>query len=129
MAGIDVSNQFPNSFMAKAAKLGHSRFVSDDFPSRIQLPSQENVAIAAATNLTPPSGVTAVPGTIVNNPATYAVITAVGGPLYATYDGSIPSAVNYAVKVAQDGQLPVQGVAAIAAIKVFGTTMSVSYWS
>lgn len=129
MAGVDTANQFPNSFMAKAVKLGQSRFVSDDFPSRIQLPSQENVSIAAATNLTPPSDATAAPGTTVNNPATYAIITAIGGALFATYDGSVPSAGNYAITIGAGGQLPVQGAAAIAAIKVIGTTMSVSYWS
>lgn len=129
MSGIDTANQFPNSFMAKAAKLGASRFVSDDFPSRIQLPSQEQTNIAAATTLTLPSGATAAPGTTVNNPATYAVITAIGGQLYATYDGTTPSSVNYAVTIPAGGQLPVQGVAALQAIKVQGTTMSVSYWS
>lgn len=129
MSGIDASNQFPNSFMAQAAKRGHSRFVSDDYPSRIQLPEQLNVAINPAVSLTLPSGTTASPGTTVNNPASYAVITAVGGPLYATYDGTTPSAANYAVTIAAGGQLPVQGVAALTAIKVFGTSMSVSYWS
>jgi hypothetical protein len=129
MSGVDSANLFPNSFMAKAVKLGLSRMVSDDFPSRIQLPSQENVSIAAATSLTIPSGATSAPGTTVNNPATYAVITAVGGALYATYDGSTPSSVNYAITLAAGASLPVQGAAALAAIKVQGTTMSVSYWS
>lgn len=129
MAGIDTANQFPNSYMAKAAKLGASRFVSDDFPSRIQLPSQENVSIAAATGLTVPSGATSPPGTTVVNVPTYAIITAIGGTLYATYDGSTPSAANYAIAVAAGNELPVQGAAALAAIKVIGTTMSVSYWS
>lgn len=129
MAGIDVSNQFPNSFMAKAAKLGHSRFVSDDVPSRIQLPSQENVSIAVATGLTVPTGATSAPGTTVVNVPTYAIITAIGGALYATYDGSVPSAANYAITIGAGAQLPVQGAAALAAIKVQGTSMSVSYWS
>lgn len=129
MSGVDATNQFPNSFMAKATKLGHSRFVSDDYPSRIQLPGQINTLITTAASLTLPSGTTAAPGTTVNNPATYAIITAIGGPLYATYDGSTPSAANYDVTVAVGGQLPVQGVPALTAIKVFGTNMSVSYWS
>jgi hypothetical protein len=129
MSGIDTANQFPNSYMAKAAKLGASRFVSDDFPSRIQLPSQENVSISTAKALTVPSGATSSPGTTVVNVPTYAVITAIGGTLYATYDGSTPSATNYAVSIAAGQQLPVQGAAALAAILVFGTTMSVSYWS
>jgi hypothetical protein len=129
MAGVDSANLFPNSFMAKAVKQGESRMVSDDFPSRIQLPSQENVSIAAAQSLSIPSGSTSPPGTTVNNPPTYAVITAVGGPLYVTYDGSTPSSVNYAISLAAGASLPVQGAAAIAAIKVQGTNMSVSYWS
>lgn len=129
MSGVDTANQFPNSFMAKAVRLGASRFVSDDFPSRIQLASQENVSIAAATNLTVPSGATSPPGTTVNNIPTYAIITAVGGALFATYDGSTPSSSNYAVTVGTGGQLPVQGANVLAAIKVQGTSMSVSYWS
>lgn len=129
MAGIDVTNQFPNSFMAKAVKLGHSRFVSDDFPSRIQLPGQLNVSIAVATGLTVPTGTTSAPGTTVNNPATYGIITAIGGTMYVTYDGSVPSAANYEVSVGAGGQLSVQSAQALAAIKVQGTTMSVSYWS
>ncbi len=129
MAGVDTANQFPNSFMAKAVKLGQSRFVSDDFPSRIQLPGQDNVSIAVATNLTPPSGATSPPGTTVNNVPTYAVVTAIGGPLYATYDGTTPSPANFAISIAAGVSLPVQGAAAIAAIMVVGTTMSVSYWS
>lgn len=78
---------------------------------------QNNVSIAAATGLT-------VPAT-----ATYAVVTAVGGPLFATYDGSTPSSTNFAMQVAQGGSLPVQGGATLLAIKVIGTQMSVSYWN
>jgi hypothetical protein len=129
MSGVDSANQFPNSFMAKAVKLGASRFVSDDYPSRIQLAEQNNVSIAVATGLTVPSGATSSPGTTVNNIPTYAVITAVGGPLYATYDNSTPSPANYAVAVAMGASLPVQGEQALATIKVQGTSMSVSYWS
>jgi hypothetical protein len=129
MSGVDSANQFPNSFMAKAVKLGVSRFVSDDYPNRIQLLEQNNVSIAVATGLTVPSGATSPPGTTVNNIPTYAVITAIGGPLYATYDGSTPSSVNYAVLLAMGASLPVQGEQALVAIKVQGTTMSVSYWS
>lgn len=117
MAGVDIANQFPNSYMAKAVKLGQSRFRSVDVPSTPAATSQINVAINPAAALTVPAG------------STYAVITAVGGPLYATYDGSVPSAANYDVTVAQGAQLPVQGVLALAAIKLFGTQMSVSYWS
>lgn len=127
MAGVDIANQFPNSRMAQAVKLGQSQMRSVDAPSQIQLPNQRNVNIAAAVGLTLPVPSAASPGNYM--PATYAVITAIGGPLYATYDGTAPSAANYAVVVQAGSQLPVQGAAALAAIKVFGTTMSVSYWS
>jgi hypothetical protein len=120
MAGVDSANQFPNSFMARAVKLGQSRMVSDDFPSIIQVPSQDNVSIAVATLLT-------IPNT--NPPVTYAIITAIGGPLYATYDGSTPSAANYAITIAAGAQLPVQGADTLSDIMVFGTSMSVSYWT
>lgn len=126
MAGVDIANQFPNSAMARAVKLGQSRFTSVDGPGTIS-GSQINTAIATAggTALTVPAA------TVANNyvPPTYAVITAIGGPLYATYDGSAPSATNYDVTVGAGSQLPVQGTRALAALKVFGTTMSVSYWS
>jgi hypothetical protein len=129
MSGVDLANQFPNSFMAKAVKLGASRFVSDDVPSRIQLASQENVSIAVATGLTVPSGATSTPGTTVNNVPTYAIITAIGGTAYITYDGSTPSTVNYTSAIPAGGALPLYGAAALAAVKIIGTTMSVSYWS
>lgn len=77
---------------------------------------QDNISIAAVTSLTVPLG------------STYAVISAIGGPLYATYDGSVPSSVHYAIQLGQGNQLPVQGIATLAAIRVIGTTMSVSYW-
>jgi hypothetical protein len=117
MAGVDSANQFPNSFMARAVRLGQSRFVSDDYPAHILTPSQNNVSIAVATGLTVPAG------------ATYAIVTADGGPLYATYDGSVPSVTNYDITIAAGAQLPVQGAFALAAIKVQGTSMSVSYWN
>lgn len=79
------------------------------------LGEQDNVSIAAATGLT-------VPAT-----ATYAVVTAVGGPLYATYDGSTPTAGHYAITLSAGASLPVSGPA-LSAIRVFGTSMSVSYW-
>lgn len=126
MAGVDIANQFPNSYMARAVKMGQSRFRSQDaFGSQVRTPSQINTNITSAlgTALTVPAS----PGNAV--PVTYAIISVIGGPLYATYDGSVPSAANYDVTVAAGGQLPVQGPSALAAIRVFGTTMSVSYWS
>lgn len=127
MAGIDITNQFPKSRMAQAARLGQSRFMSVDTPVQIQLPGQLNVSIAVATTLTLPVASASSPGDFM--PPTYAIITAVGGPLYATYDGSVPSAANYQITIGAGGSLPVQGKAALAAIKVQGTSMSVSYWS
>lgn len=127
MAGVDSANQFPNSRMAQAVKLGQSRFMSSDTPDKIQLPSQENVSIAVAVGLTVPQPSATSPGNY--TPTTYAVVTAIGGPLYATYDGSVPSSINYAITVPAGGSLPVQGAQALAAIKVQGTSMSVSYWS
>lgn len=127
MAGVDIANQFPNSMMARAVKLGQSRMVSADVPSAIQLPGQDNVAIATVGGtalVVPPANATNS-----DRPTTYAVITAIGGTLYATYDGTAPSAANYQIAVPAGSSLPVQGAAALAAIRVFGTSMSVSYWS
>lgn len=123
MAGIDLANQFPNSRMARAAKLGQSRFISVDAPTQIRTPGQNNVSIAASTALTVPA--TAGDGV----PVTYAVITAIGGTLYATYDGTVPSSTNYDIALPAGASLPVQGTGALTAIRVIGTTMSVSYWS
>lgn len=117
MAGVDILNQFPNSRMAQAVKAGQSQIRSVDTPSHIIAGEQNNVAIATATALT-------VPAT-----ATYAVIAAVGGPMYFTYDGTVPSAANYAGSLTAGAMLPVQGREALLAIRVIGTTMSVSYWS
>lgn len=127
MAGIDSSNQFPQSRMAQAAKLGHSRFTSPDVPDKIQAPAQLNTAIPSAVSLAVPSASINSAGNFM--PTTYGLITAIGGPLYATYDGSTPSPANYAIVVAAGASLPVQGARALAAIKVVGTSMSVSYWS
>jgi len=125
MSGVDSANQFPNSRMAGAVRAGQSRFVSVDTPGTMQTPSQENVSIVAASALAVP------PANAANGyrPTTYAIITAIGGPLYATYDGSVPSAGSYAIALADGASLPVQGSNAMASIRVIGTNMSVSYWS
>ena len=125
MAGVDIANQFPNSAMARAVKMGQSQIRSvDQLGLIIATPGQINVDITSAlgTALTIP----AATGNL--TPVNYAILTAIGGPLYATYDGSVPSAANYDVLVQAGGQLPVTGPAALAAVRVFGTTMSVSYW-
>jgi hypothetical protein len=125
MAGVDSANQFPNSAMARAIRMGQSQMRTVDSPGRIVLPAQENVSIASAVGLTIPAPSLANNWTVV----TYAVVTAVGGPLYVTYDGSTPSITNYAVTVSSGQSLSIQGSAALAAAKLQGTSMSVSYWS
>jgi len=115
MAGVDPLNQFPNSVMARAVRKGQSQFRSVDSPAIIVAGEQNNVNIAAASTLTVPAK------------ATYAVVTAVGGPLYFTYDGSVPSPANYAGVLQAGMSLPVSG-ASMSTLKVIGTTMSVSYW-
>jgi hypothetical protein len=114
VADVDALNLYPNSYMAKAVKLGQSRFISVDQPS-LPIGSQNNVSIAAATTLT-------VPAT-----AGYAIITAVGGPLYLTTDGSTPSAANYSITLASGASVSFYGQATLTAIKVQGTSMSVEY--
>lgn len=117
MSGVDILNQFPDSKMANAVKLGQSRFMSADVPS-IPFAGSElnNVDITSIVGLNSPLG------------STYAVVTADGGPLYVTYDGTAPSATNYAVSIAEGQSLPVQGVQALIAARVFGTNVSVSFW-
>lgn len=113
MAGVDILNQFPNSRMANAVKLGQSQFRSIDTPATPS-GSQNNTAIATATPLTVPAV------------ATYGVVTAIGGPLYYTLDGSTPSASNYSGTLTAGQSVPFSG-AALRAMRVFGTTMSVLY--
>ena len=50
MAGVDIANQFPNSYMARAVKLGQSRFMLVDQPTGIITPGQINTSISTATN-------------------------------------------------------------------------------
>jgi hypothetical protein len=114
MAGVDLLNQFPNSKMARAVKVGQSRFQSSDEPST-SIGSQMQLDISTAKALTVPAG------------ATYAVITAVGGPLYYTTDGSDPSAANFAGTVAAGGAVPFYGADFLAGLKLFGTSASVVY--
>lgn len=79
-------------------------------------PSQNNVSIASATGLTVPTG------------ATYAVVQAVGGPAYYTYDGSTPTASNFSGYLAQGQPLTLSGATVLSAFKIFGTAMAVSYF-
>lgn len=127
MAGVDTANQFPKSRMAQAVKLGQSRLSSVDVPDKVQLASQKNVSIVAAQGLAIPVASASSPGDYM--PVTYAVVTAIGGTMYVTYDGTDPSAANYAIAVAAGNSLPVQGRDALGKIRVQGTTMSVSYWT
>jgi len=124
MAGVDTENQFPNSMMANAVKLGQSRMVSADVPD-VAMGQQPNVSVAAETALTIPTGVG--PDGAVLSP-TYAVVTAVGGPLYYTIDGTVPSSANYAGTVAQGAAVPFYGLGLLKALNFQGTTMSVAYY-
>jgi len=128
MAGIDTENQFPNSMMANAVKLGQSRIFSGDVPD-IQMGQQPNVVVTnvAGTALTVPTAVGTTPNKATLQP-TYAVVTADGGPLYYTIDGTAPSAANYAGKVAQDSAIPFYGLGLLKALLFFGTAMSVAYY-
>jgi hypothetical protein len=114
MAGVDLLNQFPNSKMARAVKVGQSRFQSSDEPS-ISEGSELNVDISGGVPLVVPAA------------ATYAVITAVGGPLYYTTDGSTPSATNFAGMIAQGGAVSFYGQSFLKSLQLFGTSASVVY--
>lgn len=125
MAGVDSQNQFPNSFMALAVKLGQSRFMSADNPG-IPMGEQNNVNIAAATVLTIPT--VAGPDGALTRP-TYAVITATGAsPLYYTIDGTVPSATNNAGQIAAGSAVPFYGLGLLQALRVIGATMNVGYY-
>lgn len=124
MAGVDTQNQFPNSLMAQAVKLGQSRMVSADVPD-VPMGEQNNVNIAASTALTIPTSTGADKAVL--SPG-YAVITATGGPLYYTIDGTVPSATNNAGQVAQGAAVPFYGLGLLQALKVIGTTMNVGYY-
>lgn len=127
MAGVDSQNQFPNSFMARAVKLGQSRFMSPDVQST-PMGEQNNVNIAAATALTVPAAIAAgQPGEGLR--PTYAVITATGAsPLYYTIDGTVPSATNNAGQIAAGSAAPFYGLELLLALRVIGATMNVGYY-
>ena len=124
MAGVDSQNQFPNSFMALAVKLGQSRFISTDNPG-VPMGEQNNVNIAAATALTIPT--VAGPDGALTRP-TYAVITATGGTAYYTIDGTVPSSTNNAGQIATGAAVPFYGLGLLQALRIIGTTMNVGYY-
>jgi len=129
MAGVDSENQFPNSLMAHAVKLGQSRMVSDDVPD-LPMGEQNNVSTVAAVALTIPT-VTGPLGSQLK--PTYAVVTALtGAPLYYTIDGTTPSATNNAGQIAANGgAVPFYGLGLLQALKFITTaagTMSVGYY-
>lgn len=127
MAGVDTESQFPNSMMALAVKLGQSRMQSSDVP-QVPMGEQNNVNIIAATTLTIPS-VVPPNGRVANLKPTYAVVTAIGGPLYYTIDGSVPSATNNAGQISAAGNaVPFYGLGLLQALKFIGTNMSVGYY-
>lgn len=126
MAGVDSQGQFPSSFMARAVKLGQSRFMSADVPGT-PMGEQNNVNIAAASTLTVPAAIAAGQPDEGLRP-TYAVITATGGPLYYTIDGTVPSATNNAGQIAAGSAAPFYGLGLLLALRVIGTTMNVGYY-
>lgn len=126
MAGVDTQNQFPNSFMARAVKIGQSRFMSADVPN-IPMGEENNVNIGAASTLTVPAALAAGTSGEGLRP-TYAVITATGGTLYYTIDGSVPSATNNAGQIASGAAAPFYGLGLLLALKIIGTTMNVGYY-
>ena len=125
MAGVDTENQFPNSMMANAVKLGQSRMVSSDIPS-VPMGQQPNVSAASSTALTVPT----VNNGPLNEPLqpTYAVVTAVGGTLYYTIDGTVPSSTNFAGEIASGAAVPFYGLGLLKALLFQGTSMSVAYF-
>jgi hypothetical protein len=130
MAGVDSENQFPNSFMAQAVKLGQSRMVSADVPGT-PMGEQNNVNIAAATTLTVPAATSGGGGSAAGEGLrpTYAVITATGAsPLYYTTDGTVPSVTNNAGQIAAGSAAPFYGLQLLLALRVIGATMNVGYY-
>lgn len=75
-----------------------------------------SVSAGGGTTLSPPAG------------TLLAVITAVGGSLYFTYDGSTPSSTSFHGSLTQGGSLPSAGLLSIQALKLIGTQMSVAYF-
>jgi hypothetical protein len=129
MAGVDTENQFPNSLMANAVKLGQSRLISSDVPN-IPMGEQNNVSTVASTALTIPT-VTTLLGALLK--PTYAVVTALtGAPLYYTIDGTTPSATNNAGQIFANGNaVPFYGLGLLQALKFITSgagTMSVGYY-
>lgn len=113
MAGVDPLNQFPNSMMAGAIKRGQSQMRSVDTPS-VEVGEQNNVSIAASTQLT-------IPAT-----ATYCTVQAINGQAEYTFDGTTPSPANGQV-LGANAVLPIYGPA-MAALKIIGTSMTVVYF-
>jgi hypothetical protein len=79
-------------------------------------PNQNNVSIGTVTSLTVPPN------------SDYGVIQAIGGTAYITYDGSTPSSSNYSKFIIAGDSIGIQGAAALAALKIVGTSMGVDYW-
>lgn len=114
MAGVDITNQFPNSKMGQAVRLGQSRFVSVDGPSAV-IGAQSNVDVSAAAPL------------VITDGATSALVYADGGPLYFTFDGTDPSVAHYAAMIVDGADFTLLG-SSMASARVFGTKMSVTYY-
>lgn len=124
MAGVDTQNQFPNSMMANAVKLGQSRIVSDDVPD-IAMGQQIPFSVAASQPLTVPT-VTNTPPLVGTYRPGYAVVTAIAGTVYFTIDGTVPSSVNNAGQIAAGASIPLYGLGLLQAVKFQGAGASIS---
>lgn len=128
MAGVDTQNQFPNSLMANAVKLGQSRFVSDDVPD-IQMGEQIPFSVAASSALTVPTVTNTSPLKGTYRPG-YAVVTAVAATVYYTIDGTVPSSTNNAGQIAAGSAIPFYGLGLLQALlfQGAGASISVAYY-
>jgi hypothetical protein len=100
-----------------AANVAPSPVVDAPYPYTPLTPNQKNVSIASSTTLTIPTG------------ATYAVVTAVGGQAYYSFDGTAPTSSSYDGTLTTAGQaVALSGPAVLAAFKIIGASMSVAYF-
>lgn len=78
---------------------------------------QKNVSIASSTALTLPGSDTIM-----------AVVTAVGGPAYITFDGVAPTSSSYNETLGAGASVELLGQDVLAKTLIIGTNMSVAYF-
>jgi hypothetical protein len=78
---------------------------------------QKNVSISSSTALT-----------LSDTGTTVAIVTAVGGQAYFTYDGVAPTSSSYNGTLSTGASIELQGIDVIAKFLIIGTTMSVAYF-